>query len=167
MGISVRGGFLAESDEAWIASMYDYLSNEGYDPVFLLHTTAGDDTQNDSLFLKRIMVGKTYHTTGTIEGTLNIYPTLYAVIGMRFHSLVLASAHDIPFLSLSYGPKTEELISLLDVPEDARLTPDDCNMESFKQHWKYLIQTYTVRKKQIHKRHTEICDDLILKLQTL
>lgn len=167
VGISVRWWFLAEADELWITSMYEYLKGDWYDPVFLLHTTSGDDSQNDSVFLKRIMTGKTYHTTGTIEGTLKVYPTLYAVIGMRFHSLVLASAHGIPFLSISYGPKTKELLLLMDVPQEAQISTDHFHLESFKTHWKYLTENYSSRQMQIQKKHIEIRNDLILKLQTL
>jgi hypothetical protein len=38
VGISVRGGFLGES-EVEIPLIYEYLVNKGYDPVFLIHTT--------------------------------------------------------------------------------------------------------------------------------
>lgn len=72
--------------EKFLPEIYSFFEVRGYDPVFILHTAAGDESQNDSLFIKRVMAGKTYNITGSIEQTLNIYPTLYAVIGMRFHS---------------------------------------------------------------------------------
>jgi len=35
-------------------------------------------------------------------------------VGMRFHSLILSVVHNIPFLALSYGNKTDELLKELD-----------------------------------------------------
>lgn len=95
------------------------------------------------------MAGKTYNTTGTIEQTLKVYPTLYAVIGMRFHSIVLAAASAIPYISISYGSKTAELLDLLQTPDEARLLPENCNFDAFKPKWTYLGDTYDRRKEAI------------------
>lgn len=113
------------------------------------------------------MKGKAYHTTETIEGTLKVYPTLYAIIGMRFHSLVLASVHMIPFLSISYGPKTKELLNILEVPDEFRLSPEHCYLPVLKIRLQKLIDQYDTEKSRIEKRQKEIHDELQLKLKTL
>jgi polysaccharide pyruvyl transferase WcaK-like protein len=48
--------------------------------------------------------------TQSLTETLEIYPELDFVIGMRLHSLILATVHAIPFLALSYETKTQELL---------------------------------------------------------
>ncbi len=165
VGISVRGGFLGDT-EVVITEIYAYLERMGYDPVFLIHTAAGDEGQNDSLFIKRIMMGKTYNVTGTIEQTLKVYPSLYAVVGMRFHSWVFACIHDIPFLMISYWPKTDELIKLLEF-EEFVIRPEALNMERFVALWKHLEDNYESRKAHMIGKHAQIRQDLFTKLETL
>ena len=165
VGISVRGGFLGDT-EVVITEIYAYLERNGYDPVFIVHTVSGDEAQNDSMFIKRIMTGKTYNITGTIEQTLKVYPTLHSVIGMRFHSGVFACIHDIPFLMISYGPKTDELIKLLEF-EEFVIRPEALNMERFVQLWNHLESNYESRKQHMIKKHEQIRKDLVEKLETL
>ncbi len=86
---------------------------------------------------------------------------------MRFHSLVLASVHGIPFLSISYGPKTKELLNILEVPSDFRLAPEHCSLNLFKPRLQKLIDHYDDEKSRIQKNHQKIHDDLQDKLKTL
>jgi polysaccharide pyruvyl transferase WcaK-like protein len=165
VGISVRGWFLWDT-EKMIPEIYDYLVEKWYDPVFLIHTAAGDESQNDALFIKRVMTGKTYNVTATIEQSLKVYPTLYAVVGMRFHSWVFACIHDIPFLMISYGPKTDELIKLLEFDEFV-IRPEALNMERFHELWEHLETHYEERKNHMVQKHQTIKKELITKLQTL
>jgi polysaccharide pyruvyl transferase WcaK-like protein len=92
VGLSIRGGFFGDN-EGEIQKIYDYLLEKGYDPVFIPHTTSGPEAQNDVFYIKRLMAGRTYNTTNTIEQTLKIYPTLHAVVGMRLHSAILSCVH--------------------------------------------------------------------------
>lgn len=85
-----------------MALIYDRLVELGYTPIFLMFSTAGTENQNDALFIQKVMVGKTYNRTQTIEQTLSVYPSLYAVVGMRLHAGILACVHEIPYLPISY-----------------------------------------------------------------
>lgn len=165
VGISVRGGFLGEN-EALIPVIYDYLVAEGYVPIFLVHSTAWEEAQNDAMFIRRVMVGKTYNITKTIQQTLDVYPFLYAVVGMRFHSWVLACVHEIPFISISYGPKSLELAQELEIPHLV-ISPDDLNFDIFQNIWHTLIDNYEREKRNMVSKHASIRADLIYHLETI
>ncbi len=165
VGISVRGGFLGDGEES-IPHIYSYLLEHGYDPVFLVHTTSGDEQQNDLLFIKRIMAGMTYNITGTIEQTMKVYPTLHAVIGMRYHAGVLACVHDIPCIMVSYGPKTEELVNLLSIKE-LTLFLGDVSFDNFEKMWHTLEANYDTYATRMRDRHQKIRSDLMKMLQNL
>ncbi len=165
IGISFRWGFLWDNEEI-IPEIYEYFIKQGYDPVFLIHTTSGNEEQNDITFIKRVMRWKTYNTTGTIQNTLKVYSTLYAVIGMRFHAAVLACVHEIPLFLLSYWPKTETLIMTLEM-EEFILRPNQINMERITKMWERLEKNYDRRKKLMQDKHEFIRDELIKKLETL
>ena len=48
---------------------------------------------------------------------------------MRFHSLILSAIFDIPFLAISYGQKTEELLK--DFSYEYKLNPKTFEFEEF------------------------------------
>jgi polysaccharide pyruvyl transferase WcaK-like protein len=165
VGISVRWGFLGER-EALIPLIYDLLAREGYDPVFLIHTTSGGYEQNDQIMIKSVMKWRTYNTSGTITQTLAIYPTLYAVIGMRFHAGVLACIHEIPFLAISYAPKTDELVKSLGI-EHMTIPANELTVEKFENMWHTLISGYDREQKNLAERHYMIRETLKKTLETL
>jgi polysaccharide pyruvyl transferase WcaK-like protein len=165
IGISVRGGFFWEN-ESDIPKIYEYLLAWGYDPIFLVHTTTGHEAQNDLDYVRRIMQGKKYNTTTTIEQSLKLYPTLHAVVGMRLHSGILAIAHGLPLIMISYGPKTDEFINLID-NKSYSMQSYELSLESFTKMWEDLESHYAFLKANAIERHTTIRADLIKKLRTL
>ena len=165
VGISVRGGFFWDNEEE-IPKIYDYLIERGYDPVFLVHSTEGYESQNDALYMKRLMLGRTYNTTNTIEQTLKLYPTLYAVVGMRLHAGILACVHSLPLIMISYGPKTDEITNLIDNIWYT-MKPEGVTVESFAKLWEDLEAHYESRRANMLERYQTIRADLVSKLRTL
>jgi polysaccharide pyruvyl transferase WcaK-like protein len=49
--------------------------------------------------------------TQTIEQTLAAYPLCDVLLGMRLHSIILASVLHIPLLAVSYSTKTKTILS--------------------------------------------------------
>lgn len=49
--------------------------------------------------------------TQTIEQTLAAYPLCDVIIGMRLHSIILASVMKIPLLAISYSAKTKAMLT--------------------------------------------------------
>jgi polysaccharide pyruvyl transferase WcaK-like protein len=112
------------------------------------------------------MVGRTYNITKTIRQTLDVYPFLYAVIGMRFHSGVLACVHEVPFISISYGPKSMELVDELEIPH-LMISPNELNVEIFRNIWHTLMENYDREKLNMISKHAFIRKDLIRHLETI
>lgn len=85
--------------------------SRGYEPILLNHSFHRENLgTNDSYFLKDLEEKYQLHSTKSIKETLECYKELEMVIGMRLHSLILATVHAIPFFALSYGKKTDEFI---------------------------------------------------------
>ncbi len=165
VGISVRWWFLGYN-EAIVALIYDRLVELGYTPIFLMFSTAGTENQNDALFIQKVMVGKTYNRTQTIEQTLSVYPSLYAVVGMRLHAGILACVHEIPYLPISYWPKTHDLISMLDV-EHLALIAREATLEEFDVSWQSLVTNYESEQVNMKTKHISIREQLIKNLRNI
>lgn len=165
VGISVRWGFLGEN-ESLIPMMYAYLSELGFTPIFLVFSTGGEEAQNDTTFIRKVMVGKTYNVTKNITQTLEVLPSLYAVIGMRLHSGILACVHDLPFLPISYGPKTRDLVGLLELDHIA-LDSKDLTLTAFETNWKTLTDNYAQEKEHMKIRHYHIAETLRTNLKNI
>jgi polysaccharide pyruvyl transferase WcaK-like protein len=165
IGISLRGWFFGDN-ESDIPKIYDFFLEKWYDPVFLIHSTEWEEAQNDLTYVRRVMQGKKYNTTNTIEQTLKLYPTLYAVVGMRLHSGILAIAHGLPLIMISYGPKTDEFSNLID-NKWYTLPPHDLTLDGFVKLWEDLERNYTSRQANAMERHKTIRSELVRKLKTL
>ena len=165
VGISIRWGFL-EQKKSVIPEIYDYLASEGYDPILLVHTTKGDIDRNDAIYIKDVMAGRTYNVTNSIEQTLKIYPTLYAVIGMRFHSGILACVHEIPFIPISYSHKTMELIKDLEL-EHLMIRYMELRIAFFQTIWHNLVENYDKEAAHMRERKAMLRNELIQTLETL
>lgn len=112
------------------------------------------------------MTGRTYNTTNTIEQSLKIYPTLYAVVGMRLHAGILACVHSLPLIMISYGQKTEEMIGLID-NAGYTISPEKVSLETFAKLWEDLELHHDILRAKMLERYTTIRADLITKLRTL
>lgn len=112
------------------------------------------------------MTGRTYNTTNSIEQTLKIYPTLHAVIGMRFHSGILSCVHEIPFIPISYSHKTAELIKDLEI-EHLMIRSMELRIAFFQTIWHNLMANYDKEVAHMKERKQMIRKDLIHTLETL
>jgi polysaccharide pyruvyl transferase WcaK-like protein len=164
VGISLRGGFLSDVESTTVSSLYDMLVTDGYKPVFLVFSTEGETAQNDIRYIASIMGDRPYNTTKNIKQTLDLYPWLHMVIGMRLHAGILACVHEIPYLPISYGPKTDELVRLLGLSDIAiprgGFTPEVCI-----QRWSLYEKNYTLYQETMRMRHREIRAELQAQLE--
>jgi polysaccharide pyruvyl transferase WcaK-like protein len=165
VGISVRGWFLEGTDYA-IPQIYDFLVEQWYTPIFLVFSTEGDIEQNDSLYVKQIMAWRTYNVTKTIQQTLDIFPLLYATIGMRFHAGVLSCIHESPCMHISYGPKTDELISLLEA-EHLTINPSELSLDIFEKMWHNLGKKHEEERTRLREKNIYIKKRLRVWLETI
>ncbi len=165
VGISLRWGFL-RGREMFIPELYESIVAMWYKPIFLLFSTSGEEEQNDSLFIRKMMLGKTYNTTKNITQTLDMYPFLHAVIGMRLHAGILSTVHDIPYIPISYGPKTDDLIQMLEI-EHLSIRAQDFSLELFQERWQSLTDNYDREKENITQKHLSIKNSLLKNLKNI
>ncbi len=145
--ISLRWWFSSEN-LACIPAIYDFLLNAGYDPIFLAHSFSGDAEQNDILKIRAVMGQKAYKITKSLKKTLSLYPSLYAVCGMRFHAGVLACVHEVPFIPFFYGTKGRELVKTLWL-ERLAIDIRHLNLALFQEMWHTLESDYPNFQKQM------------------
>lgn len=71
-----------------------------------------DNIANDRVFLDRFLWEKVVIAWETLEEVYSVYKEkrMDLCIAMRLHSIILSSVYKIPFISLSYAKKTEEII---------------------------------------------------------
>jgi polysaccharide pyruvyl transferase WcaK-like protein len=129
-------------------------------------STDGDVDQNDSLYIKKVMAGRTYNVTKTIQQTLDVFPFLYASIAMRFHAGVLSCVHESPCIHISYGPKNEELVNLLDASH-LNIQPNELSLAIFQNMWHNLVTRYDDEVLRLKERNSYIKKTLKHSLETL
>jgi polysaccharide pyruvyl transferase WcaK-like protein len=110
------------------------------------------------------MGDRPYNTTKNIKQTLDLYPWLHMVIGMRLHAGILACVHEIPYLPISYGPKTDELVSLLGL-SDIAIPRGGFTLELCIQRWSLYEKNYTLYQETMRTKHTEIRSELQAQLE--
>lgn len=153
-------------NESAIPLMYDRLIELGYNPIFLVFSTEGEESQNDTIFIRKVMIGKTYNVTKSISQTLDVFPRLHSVIGMRLHAGILACTHDIPFLPISYGPKTNDLMELLEV-QHLGIQAREFSIDMFDANWNALTTNYEQEKLHMKIRHNHIAETLKTNLKNI
>jgi polysaccharide pyruvyl transferase WcaK-like protein len=122
VGISLRSGYLKDESEN-IERIVRYLQAHGFEVIFLsqsFHPTnvLCNDFEEFRSHAERFHMA----ITQNMQETLDLYPTLDFVIGMRLHANILAVAHGIPFYTISYGNKTRAILQDLELSfiQDAR-----------------------------------------------
>lgn len=108
IGVAFRKGFLPD---AVVSEMMKKLQKEGYEILLLPHSLhPTDENSHDGYYLQNFLFPGV-KTSQSIEQTLEYYKQCHIVLAMRFHSMILASIHSIPFVGISYGKKTSSLLS--------------------------------------------------------
>ncbi|MCC6639539.1 MAG: polysaccharide pyruvyl transferase family protein [Deltaproteobacteria bacterium] len=145
-GICLRGP--ERRDRLWdgaafvrLARQIDAIAARGLRPVFLTFLSARDATRIGSpnldesfhsdaevhAFVRKHMRSEGAEelvVEGDLTGTVRRLRTLRFLIGMRLHSLVLATQCGVPFLALDYAPKIAELTDVLGCGE-WRVRPEE------------------------------------------
>lgn len=158
--ISLRRWYL-DHEQDNIKQIILYLSRKWYDIVFLSHSIHQEDIlADDYIFTRSFALKYNLKITKSIEETLEYYPKLKFVVGMRFHSLILSVVHNIPFLALSYGNKTEELLK--DLNYSYQINPRTFEFENFIKIFEALESNENEAKFDLKAKYDTIKEILIL-----
>ncbi|MDB5083355.1 MAG: polysaccharide pyruvyl transferase CsaB [Bacilli bacterium] len=110
IGVAIRNWSTDSPYHERLAAVLDILARQGHTIIFIpmqyprdvaASKKVADFMQETSILLDRQF---TYHEVSTIIASLDL------VIGMRLHSLILASVFEVPFVSLSYDPKIDRFV---------------------------------------------------------
>lgn len=111
IGIALRKWFI--SDVVLLDTIKKIIAR-GYEVLLLPHSLHPlDETSHDGYYLQNFLLPGV-RTTQSIEQTLKAYKTCRIIISMRLHSMILAIDHHIPFIGISYGQKTSQLLREID-----------------------------------------------------
>lgn len=124
IGIALRKGFLPDDV---ITQLIKKLMAMGYRILLLPHSLhPTDESSHDGYYLQNFLLPGV-ETTQSIEQTLEGYKKCHIIIGMRFHSMILAIDHHIPFIGISYAQKTIQLLADIgwDYSYDITIKADD------------------------------------------
>ncbi len=162
VGFSLRSGFLTEAEEKAVPEIVKTLESRWFEVLFLSHSFSKEAEHNDLECIRRIMKDHTYAITFTLAESMEAYRSLSYMVGMRYHSGILAAAHGIPVLMVPYGPKSVELMRILEIPES--IESGYFTHEEFFLHWDSLVANYETRKFAIIQKYDTIHKELIKKL---
>lgn len=158
--ISLRHKYLKD-EENNIKQIILYLSKKGYNITFISHSIHEEDKlANDYLLLRDFAKKYNLWITRTIKETLSIYPNLKFVVWMRLHSLVLSTIFQIPFISINYWAKTDELLKQLDY--NYNISSKEFDFSSFVRLFEKLELEQTNVKLALKSKYDKIKKELTL-----
>ncbi len=121
VGFSVRDWKDCQDYKRIIAKAGDYLAEKGWQILFLPMHYPGD------IEISREIAGLMQNPCIVVERELNfremlsLMQHLQAVVGMRLHFLVFAALLNIPMTGISYDPKVESFLNLVQMPLGGRV----------------------------------------------
>jgi polysaccharide pyruvyl transferase WcaK-like protein len=71
---------------------------------------------------------------------------------MRLHAGILACVHHIPYIPISYGPKTDNLIKVMEI-EELMIQSTELNMDYFEKKWNFLTENYVQLQTKMKEKH--------------
>jgi polysaccharide pyruvyl transferase WcaK-like protein len=110
VGIALRPGYL---DTETITSLVRGLQSRRYEVVLLTHSLHPDAWETNDFSLAPLAEELGVPICETLDETIALYPTLYAVVSMRLHASILCVCYGIPFYAISYGRKTRSILEEL------------------------------------------------------
>jgi polysaccharide pyruvyl transferase CsaB len=121
IGISVRAWKNYEGYYKVVAKVADALIKEGYEVAFLpFHFP--EDVGAVREVVKLMTEGSTMiREICTVEEMLSLMGNLHLVIGMRLHALIMASVMGTPCVGISYDPKVDNILKMLEMPNAGRV----------------------------------------------
>lgn len=117
LGISLRPWATDENNFQAIAQACDTLAQQGWQIIFIpMHFPSDVQIAEkiQSLMRNPSHVLKENYTP---YQTLCLYKTVDLVMGMRLHSLIMAAVLEKPMIAISYDPKVDRFMELLNRPE--------------------------------------------------
>lgn len=164
IGIALRSGYLQDEAEN-IERIVRYLQAHGFEVIFLSHSFHPTNIlSNDQEIFQADAERFHVAITKNMRETLDLYPTLDFVIGMRLHANILSIVHGIPFYSISYGNKTRAILQELELSfiQDAK----NFLFSTFRTQFWQLIEAERDAEFAINAKYDTIRTEITTSLET-
>lgn len=87
--------------------------------------------------------------TGDLDEVNEFYRNLDLFIGVRLHSLIFSAVNGIPFIGISYDPKTDSLIE--EMGYQAEISTDNITVDKLERSYNKIIDNNDTIKEKIRK----------------
>lgn len=153
----------------------EFLNSKGYTPLFVVHTRAINDHENDELCIKEITElikdKKLYQIIKDDNldcyDLKEIYGKCQYIVGTRFHSVIFSVEQNVPAIAITYGGnKGDGIMKDMDLSEYA-IKIGDLSYELLKRKFEQLerekekvIKKIEIYKIQSKKEYNKLIDEI-------
>ena len=133
--VSIRSWMDDEKLIAELSKFLNYLIDEGKNIVFMPMQTPRDTTISEKI-AANLKSSKIINEKYPVEILMSLMKNADFIVAMRLHAMIYAIHQNLPFIGLSYDPKTETLLK--DFDESINIDVDAINYDDLIKAYKYI-----------------------------
>ena len=133
--VSIRSWIDDEKLIAELSKFLNYLIDEGKNIVFMPMQTPRDTTISEKI-AANLKSSKIINEKYPVEILMSLMKNANFIVAMRLHAMIYAIHQNVPFIGLSYDPKTETLLK--DFDESINIDVDAINYDDLLKAYKYI-----------------------------
>ncbi|MFC4769987.1 polysaccharide pyruvyl transferase CsaB [Effusibacillus consociatus] len=121
-GIAIRNWNTTHPYQKVLAKACDELSRRGWQVVFIPMQYPHDVRVSEQVVELMQEPAVVLDRQFSFRDISSIIANMDMIVGMRLHSLILASLYEVPFVPLSYDPKIDRFVHRMGLPQGERVT---------------------------------------------
>lgn len=133
--VSIRSWMDDEKLISELSKFLNYLIDEGKNIVFMPMQTPRDTTISEKI-AANLKLSKIIDEKYPVEILMSLMKNADFIVAMRLHAMIYAIHQNLPFIGLSYDPKTETLLK--DFDESININVDAINNYDLLKAYKYI-----------------------------
>lgn len=133
--VSIRSWMDDEKLITELSKFLNYLIDEGKNIVFMPMQTPRDTTISEKI-AENLKSSKIIDEKYPVEILMSLMKNADFIVAMRLHAMIYAIHQNLPFIGLSYDPKTETLLK--DFDESINIDVDAINYDDLLKAYKYI-----------------------------
>lgn len=133
--VSIRSWMDDEKLISELSKFLNYLLDDGKNIVFMPMQTPRDTTISEKI-AANIKSSKIIDEKYPVEILMSLMKNADFIVAMRLHAMIYAIHQNLPFIGLSYDPKTETLLK--DFDESINTDVDEINYDDLLKAYKYI-----------------------------
>lgn len=133
--VSIRSWMDDEKLISELSKFLNYLIDEGKNIVFMPMQTPRDTTISEKI-ASNLKSSKIIDEKYPVEILMSLMKNDDFIVAMRLHAMIYAIHQNLPFIGLSYDPKTETLLK--DFDESINIDVDAINYDDLLKAYKYI-----------------------------